>query len=220
MIIEGRDGTPFHPHGVAMVPGTGQRPPLLHVINHVGPRRHQVECFGVEGGRLMLERPPLTGAILTDPNDLVAMPDGELYVTNSTGSVGLLGRLWSLRLRASAEAYARQATSDVTTDWAPERLAARASASLLKRTPADAITKHLTFIRGQLGRLVDTGGVEATGATITLGSAAVTVRVAAVFEKGHGLVSWVLLKDGASWKVASVTFDSDQIHLPVQGQPR
>jgi len=131
-----------------------------------------------------------------------------------TVGVVLLSSVWYHRAKTSAEHYALQATSDVTREWAVGPLSARATAGLA-RAPADSLERYLAFIKSQLGSLTEVRRAEVTGGTLGLRGLALTVRVVAAFEKGDAKVSWLLLKDGGSWKVASVTFDSDQIRLPM-----
>ena len=128
----------------------------------------------------------------------------------------ILGLLfaWYAQVKGSAERYAQQATSDVTRDWAADDLTGRATAGLA-RTPRESLERYLAFIKSQLGSLTGVRSAEATGGTLSVGGLAVTVRVVAEFEKGQAKVSWLLVREGGSWKVASVTFDSDQIRLPV-----
>ena len=88
-----RDARPFHPHGISLVAGA---PSLLYVINHVTDAEHAIEVFEIEGDRLLFRPPPLTSDLLTTPNDLVALPDGHVYVTNSGAGRSLGGLLTAL----------------------------------------------------------------------------------------------------------------------------
>lgn len=96
-----RDGLPFHPHGIAFAVLGGV--PLLYVINHAMFNHHLIEVFAVKPGELKLLR-RLRSPLLISPNDLVALPNGDLYVTNDHGSTGngfarqvedVLARPWS-----------------------------------------------------------------------------------------------------------------------------
>jgi arylesterase / paraoxonase len=95
--VAGRDGAPFHPHGISLAVTSSRT--LLYVINHLTEREHAVEVFEVERDRLLF-RERLTSTLLTSPNDLVALVDGHVYVTNmgpSRGVGGFLSMLLSLR---------------------------------------------------------------------------------------------------------------------------
>ncbi|MEQ9365577.1 MAG: hypothetical protein RIF32_15125 [Leptospirales bacterium] len=90
MPFEGRDDYPFHPHGIDLVQApTGL---LLYVINHALTDTHCVEVFRVEGDKLVfLKR--LHSSLLIHPNDLTALPDGQLYISNDRAGQGLAANL-------------------------------------------------------------------------------------------------------------------------------
>ncbi len=97
LTLAGRGERAFHPHGISLVPGA---PPLLYVINHVTSREHAVEVFEIDGDTLRFRRPLLTDPLLTTPNDLVALRNGQIYVTNSGAGPsfgGMLAALFGLR---------------------------------------------------------------------------------------------------------------------------
>jgi len=111
MELVGRDAAPFHPHGISLVlrPSSSS---LLYVINHAEKDDHRIEMFRVEGSRLIAEGAPLKSELFKSPNDLVALQAGGVYVTNSTGKAGLLGKVeqllglaWSnvVRLRSDGQ---------------------------------------------------------------------------------------------------------------------
>ncbi len=86
--LANRDKAPFHPHGIAMA-GNGENK-RLYVINHAASNDHSIEIFRVEPGRLVFEK-RLRDDLLVSPNDLAALPDGQLYVSNDHGYRGFLG---------------------------------------------------------------------------------------------------------------------------------
>lgn len=83
-IVE-RDGLPFHPHGLHLVVSGGIT--LLYVINHATHASHSIEIFELRARDLrFLKR--LRTPLLISPNDLLALPDGQFYVTNDHGQLG------------------------------------------------------------------------------------------------------------------------------------
>lgn len=93
--VVGRDDTPFVPHGISLV---GEAKPRLYVINHIARDRHAVEVFRLDGERLaFVDR--LTSPLLTTPNDLVTLADGQIYVTNTGRTSGIAGALALLLVR-------------------------------------------------------------------------------------------------------------------------
>jgi arylesterase/paraoxonase len=87
-----RDDVPFRPHGISLVAAAG--PPRLYVVNHVTGADHAIEVFEIDGDRLRFRR-RLAHPLLTAPNDVVALPDGEVYVTNTGSPLAmLLGFRW------------------------------------------------------------------------------------------------------------------------------
>lgn len=88
--LVGRDAVAFRPHGISLVPAA--RPPLLYVVNHVTESEHAIEVFEIDGDRLRFRR-RLTDPLVTTPNDVVALADGHVYVTNTGPSQGLGGFL-------------------------------------------------------------------------------------------------------------------------------
>lgn len=85
MPMIGRDDYPFHPHGIDLVQApTGL---LLYVVNHALTDAHCIEIFRVEKSRLVfLNR--LHSSLLIHPNDLTALPDGQIYISNDTNRPG------------------------------------------------------------------------------------------------------------------------------------
>ena len=91
MTREGGEAT-IHPHGISLVtmPDRSRR---LYVVDHVPGRPGHVDVYNVDGDRLiaagsLMPRP----SFLTQPNDVAALPNGDVYVTNlsehgSTASV-------------------------------------------------------------------------------------------------------------------------------------
>jgi len=90
MILTERDALPFHPHGISAVARTPF--PLLYVINHPVHHSHVIEVFEIRQKELRFVR-RLRSSLLISPNDLVALPDGQLYVTNDHGTQGGFSRL-------------------------------------------------------------------------------------------------------------------------------
>lgn len=82
-----RDDFPFHPHGIDLVETRSGL--LLYVINHALQTNHSIEVFRVDADNLVfLNR--LRSSYLVHPNDLVALADGQLYVSNDSLQTGLL----------------------------------------------------------------------------------------------------------------------------------
>lgn len=109
--LRGRGRCSFHPHGVSLVPAAGGLPPRFYVINHHDRGDATAGCFPLEDGPLV---DPVTSievfavgegelrflqrlanpAVLTHANDLVALPSGDVYVTNPPGgTLSLLAEL-------------------------------------------------------------------------------------------------------------------------------
>lgn len=81
MAREGGEAT-IHPHGISLVkmPDGSRR---LFVIDHVPGRPGHVDVFNVDGDRLMAAgslTPP--EGFLPQPNDVAALDNGDVYVTN------------------------------------------------------------------------------------------------------------------------------------------
>ncbi len=76
----------FKPHGVSFVPSG--RGGTLYVVSHPGieGKMHTIEVFSLNGGWKHVET--LTSDLLTSPNDLVALPDGTIFVSNDFGGGG------------------------------------------------------------------------------------------------------------------------------------
>ena len=100
-----RDDCSFHPHGISLVQaehgrgGGPDAPWLLYVINHHDPedtspaggcvrgaepgkKLVSIEVFRVEPSRLIFIQRLAEPSILTNANDLVALPDGQVWITN------------------------------------------------------------------------------------------------------------------------------------------
>lgn len=91
--IKGRDDYPFHPHGIHVVRQGSAT--LLYVVNHALRNQHSIEKFRIQKNQLyFLDR--YRSALLTHPNDLVATPQGDIYVTNDRNYMGFLGDLGDL----------------------------------------------------------------------------------------------------------------------------
>ncbi len=88
--FEGRDDYPFHPHGIDLVQApTGL---LLYVINHALTDTHCIEVFRIERNKLVfLNR--LHSSLIIHPNDLAALPDGQLYISNDRTGSGVTAAL-------------------------------------------------------------------------------------------------------------------------------
>lgn len=128
MILFGRDGCSFRPHGIDLAPPKRPgEPALLYVINHHAAsdsrpksrcfdsddRPHlprpdaaqgatSIEVFRVEEDRLRFLRRLAAPSVLEHANDLVALPDGDLWVTvPPTKPLQLLGELagWGFHSR-------------------------------------------------------------------------------------------------------------------------
>lgn len=84
-----RDALPFHPHGLAVALRTPF--PVLYVINHPVHHSHVIELFEIRGKELRFIR-RLRSPLLVSPNDLIALSDGHIYVTNDHGTPGGIAR--------------------------------------------------------------------------------------------------------------------------------
>jgi hypothetical protein len=125
---------------------------------------------------------------------------------------------WLRQARIQAEAYARDATEAVVTDWSSEALQARAAADLIDRTTPEGLSSYLAFLDSQLGRLRSIRDLRTTGSTVHVRSnglvVVVTVTVTAEFEKGAAVLRWLLARQGGSWKVSALQAESDHIKVP------
>jgi len=75
--IVGRDSLPpLHPIGISLVDS------MLYVI-HADDRQRWIERFHVEATTLRAAGPPLQSPLVTTPNDLIALPNGEIYLSNT-----------------------------------------------------------------------------------------------------------------------------------------
>jgi Strictosidine synthase len=75
--IVGRDSLPpLHPVGISLVGS------MLYVI-HADDRQRWIERFHVEAMTLRAAGPPLQSPFVTTPNDLIALPNGEIYLSNT-----------------------------------------------------------------------------------------------------------------------------------------
>ncbi|MCR9143598.1 MAG: hypothetical protein NXI24_15225 [bacterium] len=91
--FKGRDDYPFHPHGMDLVQApTGL---LLYVVNHALTDTHCIEIFRVEKDELVFVN-RLQSSLLIHPNDLAALPDGQIYISNDRTGKGLLANLCDL----------------------------------------------------------------------------------------------------------------------------
>lgn len=110
-----RDGCSFHPHGIDLV-RSDRGPWLLYVLNHHDPgdrspergcfdaealagapggRLTSVEVFVVHPGHLRFVQRLAAPAVLTNGNDLAALPNGDVWVTDPPG--GAAGQLLEAR---------------------------------------------------------------------------------------------------------------------------
>lgn len=88
LTLKNRDELPFHPHGISLIrQGTES---TLYVINHMMSMNHVIEVFTLKEKELIFKT-RIRHPLLIHPNDLVALPDGELYVTNDHGKTGVAG---------------------------------------------------------------------------------------------------------------------------------
>ncbi|MCE9597744.1 MAG: SMP-30/gluconolactonase/LRE family protein [Spirochaetia bacterium] len=91
-IVE-RDGLPFHPHGIHLVVSGGIT--LLYVINHAMHASHSIEIFELRARDLRFLR-RMRSPLLISPNDILALADGQFYVTNDHGETGIRQTLENL----------------------------------------------------------------------------------------------------------------------------
>ena len=92
----GPQGSTFNPHGLSLTLDESGRT-LLYVINHASDKEGEktirsVLVYTVEPDRLVLEE-TLKSPLLTSPNDLFALPDGTVYVSNDSSAEGGLMEL-------------------------------------------------------------------------------------------------------------------------------
>lgn len=79
----------FHPHGISLYRSAdGER--RLFVVSHRADG-HYIEIFAVRGMRLNHVE-SISGKLMTNPNDLVAVGPREFYVTNMQGAASNFGR--------------------------------------------------------------------------------------------------------------------------------
>ena len=102
-----RDGGPqgldFTPHGISLVRGDDGRQ-RLYVISHGAGDDHRVLVYTVEADRLRLEQ-DLSDPLLTSPNDLVALPDGTIYLSNDRSAGGGLAEVLFRKKKATVAMY-------------------------------------------------------------------------------------------------------------------
>jgi hypothetical protein len=91
------DGFDFNPHGISLVGDT------LYVISHSEAGEHSVLVYGVGEGLTL--KAHLRDPLLTSPNDLVALPDGTLYVSNDKSEGGGLAEIIWRQKKASVVLY-------------------------------------------------------------------------------------------------------------------
>ena len=92
----------FHPHGLSLYVGEDGRD-VLYVVNHAGGQ-HTIEIFDLVGDGLS-HRGTLSDPLLVSPNDLVAVGQDRLYVTNDHANAPGFAR--------QMEDYLRRAISTV-----------------------------------------------------------------------------------------------------------
>lgn len=91
--VDGVSPEKHRPHGISFVsrPANSGKP-FLYVIEHAPAdfaRGEQIIRYTVESDRLTHRTALPQSKLLTDPNDLVAAPDGRVFVTNNPKSVGM-----------------------------------------------------------------------------------------------------------------------------------
>lgn len=86
----GPAGPSFNPHGISIVKdndGTS----LLYVVNHrsdgKGKKEHSIVVYEMFQDRLAFIK-ELTSPLLVSPNDLCALPDGSMYISNDGSGKG------------------------------------------------------------------------------------------------------------------------------------
>jgi len=82
--VDGTNLPAFRPHGISVVRGEDGAT-RVYVISHEAPRSQAVLRYAWEGAQLILEERILAPAYLRSPNDLLALPDGTLFVANDYG---------------------------------------------------------------------------------------------------------------------------------------
>jgi hypothetical protein len=110
--LRGRGRCSFHPHGVSLVPAADGLAPRLYVVNHHDPGDGKAGCFpsAVTGAVTSIEvfaagdyelrflQRLADPEVLTNANDLVALPSGDVYATNPpAGTLDLVAELSGVR---------------------------------------------------------------------------------------------------------------------------
>lgn len=105
-VLEGNYPKVFRPHGISLVEKDGKL--ILYVISHVmGEKiKHTIEVFEISKQKL-IHMKTYDDEALTSPNDLFALPDGRIFVSNDHGTGGTFRNLVddALRLKRSKIAF-------------------------------------------------------------------------------------------------------------------
>ncbi len=97
----------FRPHGMSMAnTPTGKK---LFVLSHLDDyfgEAHAIEVFKIEKKNLVHEK-SITNEYIVSPNDLFALPDGRIFVSNDHGQGGSIRKFFqdAFALSSSAIAY-------------------------------------------------------------------------------------------------------------------
>ncbi len=146
----------FHPHGIDLVTGD-DGVARLYVISHrregegAGPR-HAVCVYEVlPHGLSFLER--LEDPLLTSPNDLAALPDGGLYVTNDRANDQGYGEVILRQKRATVAYYDGAGTWSVAAGelGMPNGIAVDGDTVLVALTRENALLRFRRAADGSLG---------------------------------------------------------------------
>jgi len=94
--VSGGMPDPFHPHGISLWTGQdGSK--RLFVVNHRTPHDHTIEIFDIDSDGALSLAETVTHAVLTSPNDVLAVGPRQFYATND--------RAYPTGIMSNLEAY-------------------------------------------------------------------------------------------------------------------
>ncbi|MBE7413113.1 MAG: arylesterase [Leptospiraceae bacterium] len=104
--IEGNYPKKFRPHGISLVEKDGKL--ILYVISHAMEenKKNTIEVFEIIGDKIKHLK-TYSDPSLTSPNDLIALPDGRIFVSNDHGTGGKFRNLFddAFKLKRSKIAF-------------------------------------------------------------------------------------------------------------------
>lgn len=88
------DHQPLHPVGISLVEQPNET--LLYVIHSNQKKKERwIEKYRVDGDTLRLVEKPLEDPLIKTPNDLVALPNGEIFLSNAGLTRNVFANLFS-----------------------------------------------------------------------------------------------------------------------------